>query len=115
MKQLFILLGFMWFSAAIAGERDFTRSDTSMEFCKDIVANLAEVGVIVSTKSMTKCSLLVLAGASATFERPYGDPVNVRVKSDPYRMFVTRGGKKIGTCYVLYPRRVTRQVKERDC
>lgn len=115
MKKLITLLGLAWISATIAAERDFTRSDTSLEFCKDIVANLAEVGVTVSTKSMTKCSLLILAGASATFERPYGDPLNVRVKSNPYRMFVTRGDNKIGTCYVLYPRKVTRQVKEQDC
>lgn len=115
MKKLITLLGLAWISATIAAERDFTRSDTSLEFCKDIVANLAEVGVTVSTKSMTKCSLLVLAGASATFERPYGDPLNVRVKSNPYRMFVTRGDNKIGTCYVLYPRKVTRQAKEQDC
>ena len=65
----------------------------------------------VSHKHMKKCSLLFLAGASAIFERPYGDSLNVRVKSNPYRMFVTRGDQDLGTCYVLHPRSVTRQVE----
>jgi len=115
MKKLIALLSLVLLSTTAAASRDFTRSDTSQEFCKDIVNNLTEVGVSVSHKSMTKCSILVLGGASATFERPYGDPLNVIVKSDPYRMFVTRGDNEIGTCYVLHPRKTTRKVKDKDC
>ena len=115
MKEFFILLSFLLINATSAAARDFTRSDTSQEFCKDIVDNLAEVGVSVSHKQMKKCSLLFLAGASATFERPYGDSLNVRVKSNPYRMFVTRSNQRIGTCYVLHPRRIARQIEGRDC
>ena len=115
MKDFFILLSFLLINATNATARDFTRSDTSQEFCKDIVNHLAEVGVSVSHKHMKKCSLLFLAGVSAIFERPYGDSLNVRVKSNPYRMFITRGDRHLGTCYVLHPRRVTRQVEGRDC
>ena len=115
MKYCFILISFLLINATNATARDFTRSDTSQEFCKDIVKNLAEVGVNVSHKEMKKCSLLLLAGASATFERPYGDSLNVRVKSNPYRMFVTRGDQRVGTCYVLHPRKIARQVEGRDC
>lgn len=95
--------------------RSFTSSDTSQGFCKDIVANLKEVGVSVSARSMTQCSLQVLGGATATFERSYGSALHVRVKSNPYRMFVTRGDKDVGTCYVLHPRKTTRRVEDRDC
>ncbi len=115
MKYCFILISFLLINATNAAARDFTRSDTSQEFCKDIIKNLAEVGVNVSHKQMKKCSLLLLAGASATFERPYGNSLNVRVKSNPYRMFVTRGDQLLGTCYVLYPRRIARQIEGRDC
>jgi len=102
-------------SAAVADARSFTRSDTSQEFCKDIVNNLREVGVSVSERAMSSCALQVLGGAQASFERPTGDPLNVTVKSNPYRMFVTRGESEIGTCYVLHPRKVTRKVAYRDC
>ena len=102
-------------STGFAEARSFTRSDTSQPFCKDIVANLKEVGVSVSERSMTECSLQVLGGAHATFSRPTGDPLEVTVKSNPYRMFVTRGDSDMGTCYVLHPRKVTRKVTDRDC
>ena len=102
-------------STGFTEARSFTRSDTSQPFCKDIVANLKEVGVSVSERSMTECSLQVLGGAHATFSRPTGDPLEVTVKSNPYRMFVTRGDSDIGTCYVLHPRKVTRKVTDRDC
>lgn len=102
-------------SASVADARSFTRSDTSQEFCKDIVNNLREVGVSVTERSMSACSLQVLGGAQATFERPTGDPLNVTVKSNPYRMFVTRGENEVGTCYVLHPRKVTRKVTYKDC
>ena len=115
MKKLIALLSLVLLSTTAVAARDFTRSDTSQEFCKDIVNNLAEVGVSVTHKSMTKCSLLVLGGVSASFERSYGDPLNVVVKSNPYRMFVTRGDNEIGTCYVLHPRKTTRKVKDKDC
>ncbi|MGB0252718.1 MAG: hypothetical protein ACPF96_00070 [Litorivicinaceae bacterium] len=115
MKKLVILLSWFCFSMSASAARDFTRSDTNQEFCKDIVSNLAEVGVRVSHKSMTKCALQVLGGASATFQRSYGSPVNVIVKSNPYRMFVTRGDNEIGTCYVLHPRKTRRKVEDRDC
>ncbi|MEL0322389.1 MAG: hypothetical protein VXA68_10385 [Gammaproteobacteria bacterium] len=115
MKKLIALLSVVLLSATAVAARDFTRSDTSLEFCKDIVNNLVEVGVGVSHKSMTKCSLLVLGGASASFKRSYGDPLNVVVKSNPYRMFLTRGDNEIGTCYVLHPRKTTRKVKDKDC
>jgi len=98
-----------------ANARSFTSSDTSQEFCQDIVANLKEVGVGVTARSMTECSLQVLGGATAKFERSYGTALNVRVKSNPYRMFVTRGDNDVGTCYVLHPRKTTRRVKDRDC
>jgi hypothetical protein len=102
-------------STSFAEARSFTRSDTSQPFCKDIVANLKEVGVSVSERSMTECSLQVLGGAHATFSRPTGDPLEVTVRSNPYRMFVTRGDSDMGTCYVLHPRKVTRKVTDRDC
>ena len=115
MKKLVILLSWFCFSMSASAARDFTRSDTNQEFCKDIVNNLAEVGVRVSDKSMTKCALQVLGGASATFQRSHGSPVNVIVKSNPYRMFVTRGDNESGTCYVLHPRKTRRKVEDRDC
>ncbi len=115
MKESFILLSFLLINATNATALDFSRSDPSQEFCKDIVNHLAEFGVRVSHTHMKKCSLLSLAGVSATFERPYGDSLHVRVKSKPYRMFVTRGDQLVGTCYVLHPRRVARRVEGRDC
>ena len=114
MKILVILFNCFCFSMSASAARDFTRSDTNQEFCKDIVSNLAEIGVRVSHKSMTKCALQVLGGASATFQRSYGSPVNVIVKSNPYRMFVTRGDNEIGTCYVLHPWKTRRKVEDRD-
>lgn len=114
MTHIILALSFI-VSATLAEARSFTRSDTSQEFCKDIISNLREVGVSASERSMTACSLQVLGGAQATFERPTGDPMNVTVKSNPYRMFVTRGDSKTGTCYVLHPRKVTRKVTDRDC
>ncbi len=115
MKESFILLSFLLINATNATALDFSRSDPSQEFCKDIVNHLAEFSVSVSHTHMKKCSLLSLAGASATFERPYGASLHVRVKSKPYRMFVTRGNQRVGTCYVLHPRRVARRVEGRDC
>ncbi len=100
MKKLVIFLSCFCFSMSASAARDFTRSDTNQEFCKDIVSNLAEVGVRVFHKSMTKCALQVLGGSSATFQRSYGSPVNKIVKSNPYRIFVTRGDNEIGTCYL---------------
>ena len=95
--------------------RDFPRSDTNQEFCKDIVNNLIRVGVRVSHKSMTKCALQDVGGASATSQRSYGSPVNGIVKGNPYRTFVTKGDNEIGTCYVLHPRKTRRKVEDRDC
>jgi len=115
MKKLIAIISLVLLSTTAIAGRDFTRSDTSQEFCKDIVHNLREVGVSVTHKSMTKCALLVLGGASASFERSYGEPLNVTVSSNPYRMFVTRGDNEIGTCYVLHPRKTTRKVTDRDC
>lgn len=115
MIKFSVLIGSLWLASTQAIARDFTSSNIDQEFCKDIVNNLKEVGMSVSYKSMTQCSLQVLGRASATFERSYGGLVEVRVKSDPYRMFVTRGGNDIGTCYVLHPRKVTRMVKDQDC
>ena len=115
MKKLVIFLSCFCFSMSASAARDFTRSDTNQEFCKDIVSNLAEVGVRVSHNSMTKCALQVLGGASATFQRSYGSPVNVIVKSNPYRMFVARGNNEIGTCYLLQPRKTRRKMEDRNC
>ncbi len=115
MRKLVIFLSCFCFSMSASAARDFTRSDTNQEFCKDIVSNLAEVGVRVSRKSMTKCALQVLGGASATIQRSYGSPVNVIVKSNSYRMFVARGDNEIGTCYVLHPRKTRRKMEKRDC
>ena len=115
MKKLVILLSCFYLSMSASAASGFTRSDTNQEFCRDIVSNLAEVGVRVSHKSMTKCALQVLGGASATFQRSYGSPVNVIVKSNPYRMFVRQGNNEIGTCYVLHPRKTRRKVEDRDC
>ena len=115
MIKLIVLISSLWLASTKAVAWDFTSSNMDQEFCKDITNNLQEVGVSVSHKSMTQCSLQVLGSASATVERPYGGPVKVRVKSDPYRMLVTRGDDPIGTCYVLHPRKVTRKVKDWDC
>ena len=95
--------------------RDFARSDTNQEFCKDIAGNLAEVGVRVSNRPMMQCALQVLDGASATFQRSYGSPVNVIIKRNPYRTVVTRGDNEIGTCSVLYPRATRQKVEDRNC
>ena len=115
MKKLVIFLSCFCFSMSASAASDFTRSDTNQEFCKDIVSNLAEVGVRVSHNSMTKCALQVLGGASATFQRSYGSQVNVIVKSNPYRMFVTRGDNEIGTCYLLHSRKTRRKMEDRNC
>ena len=115
MIKLIVLISSLWLASTQAIARDFTSSNIDQEFCKDIANNLKEVGVSVSQKSMTQCSLQVLGGASAAFERSYDGPVKVRVKSDLYCMFATRGDNEIGTCYVLHPRKVTRKVKDRDC
>ena len=115
MKKLVILFSCFYFSMSASAARDFTRSDTNQEFCKDIVYKLAEVGARVSHRSMTKCALQVLGGVSATLQRSYGSPVNGIVESNPYRMFVTRGDNEIGTCYVLHPRKTRRRLKDRDC
>ncbi len=48
MKKLIALLSLVLLSTTAVAARDFTRSDTSQEFCKDIVNNLAEVGVRVT-------------------------------------------------------------------
>ena len=115
MKKLVILLSCLCFGMSARAAPDFTRSDTNQEFCKNIFSNLAEVGVRISHKSMTKCALQILGGASATFQRSYGSQVNVIVKSNPYRMFVARGDNEIGTCYLLQPRKTRRKMEERDC
>ena len=115
MIKLIALISSLWLASTQAVARDFTSSNMDQEFCEDITNNLQEVGVSVSHKSMTQCSLQVLGGASATFERPYGGPVKARFKSDPYRMLVTRGGDPIGLCYVLHPRKITQKVKDWDC
>ena len=115
MKKLVILLSCFCFSMSAIAAPDFTRSDTNQEFCKDIVSNLAEVGVRVSHKSMIKCALQVLGGASASFQRAYGSPVNVIVKSNPYRTVVTRGDNEIGTCYLPHPCKKRRKVEHRGC
>lgn len=115
MKTFVILFSCFCLSMSASAARDFTRSDTNQEFCKDISGNLAEVGVRVSHKSMTECALQVLGGASVTFKRSYGSPVNIIVKSNPYRMFVTRRDQEIGTFYVLHPRKTRRKVEDRDC
>ena len=115
MKKLVILFSFPFLSMTASIARDFTRSDTNQEFCKDIVNNLTEVGIRVSHKSMTKCALQVLGGASATFQRSYGSPVNGIVKSSPYHMFVTRGDSEIGTCCLPHPHKKRRKVEHRGC
>ena len=115
MKKLVILFSCFCLSMSASAASDYARSDTNQEFCKNIFSNLAEVGVRISHKSMTKCALQVLGGASATFQRSYGSPVNVIVKSNPYRMFVARGDNEIGTCYVLHPRKTRRKMEKRDC
>ena len=115
MKKLIILLSLFCLSMSTRATSDFTRSDTNQEFCKDIVYNLVGVGVRVPQKLMTKSALQVLGGASATLQCSYGSPVNKIVKSNPYRMFVTRGDNEIGTCYVLHPRKTRRKMEKRDC
>ena len=115
MKKPDILFGWFCLSTSSSAARDFARSDTNQKSCKDIVNNLAEVGVRVSHKLMTKCALQILGGASATFQRSYGLPVNVIVTSNPYRMFVTRGDNEIGTCCVLHPHKTHRKVEDRGC
>mgnify|MGYP001267858164 CR=1 FL=1 len=115
MKKLVILLSCFCFSMSAIAAPDFTRSDTNQEFCKDIVYKLAEVGVRVSHKSMTKCALQDVGGASATSQRSYGSPLNGIVKSSPYRTVVTRGDNEIGMCYGLHPRKTRRKMEDRDC
>ena len=115
MKKLVILLSYFCLSMNASAARDFTRSDTNQEFCKDIVYKLAEVGARVSHRSMTKCALQVLGGVSATLQRSYGSPVNEIVESNPYRMFVTRGDYEIGTCYLPHSCKKRRKVEHRGC
>ncbi len=115
MKKLVIIVSCFCIGMSASVARDLTRSDTNQEFCKDIVNNLAEVGVRVSRKSMTKCRLQVHGSASATFQLSYGSPVNGIVKSSPYRMFVTRGDNEIGTCYLPHPCKKRRKVEDRGC
>ena len=114
MKESFILLSLLLINVTNATAHDFTRSYTSQAFCKDIVNNLAEFGVSVSPEHMEKCSLLFLAGSSATFERPYGDLLDVRVKSNPYQMSVTHSNQRVGNSCVLHPRKVARHFEGRD-
>jgi hypothetical protein len=115
MVNLIVLISSLVLASPQVVGQDFTSSNINREFCKDIASNLKEVGVTVSYKSMTRCSLQVFGGAVATFDRSNGNPVNVIVKSNPYRMFITRGDNDIGTCYVLHPKKVRRKVKGRDC
>ena len=115
MRKLVILLSCVCLSMSALAARDFTRSDTNQEFCKDTVNNLAGVGIRVSQKSMTKCALQVLGGASATFQRSYDSPVNGIVKGNPYRMVVTRGDNEIGTCYLPHPCKKRRKMEHRGC
>ena len=114
MIKLVIFLSRYCLSMSASAARAFTRSDTNQEYCTYTVGNLAEVGVRVSHKSMTKCALQVLDGASASFQRSYGSPVNVIVNSNPYRIFVTRGHNESSTCYVVRPRKTRRKVEDRD-
>ena len=70
MKKLVIFLSGFCLSMNAKAARDFTRSDTNQEFCKDIVNNLIRVGVRVSHKSMTKCALQVLAAPQQHLSAP---------------------------------------------
>ena len=115
MKKLVILFSCFFLSISASAARDFMRSDTNQKFCKDIVNSPAEVGVRVSHKSMTKCALQAIGGASAIFQRSYGSPVNGIVKSNPDRMFMTRGDSEIGTCYLPHPCKKRRKVERRGC
>lgn len=115
MKKLVILFGWLCLSTSSSAARDFPRSDPNQKSFKDIVNNLAAVGVRVSLKLMTKRALQILGGASATFQHSHSLPVNVIVASNPYRMFVTRGDNEIGTCYVLHPHKTRRKVEDRGC
>ena len=115
MKILVILLSYFCFSMSASAARDFARSDTNQEFCKDIVYNPVGVGVCVSHKLMTKCALQVLGGASATLQCSYGSPVNKIVSSNPYRTVVTRGDNEIGTCCLPHPCKKRRKVEHRGC
>ena len=115
MKKLVIFLSGFCLSMNAKAARDFPQSDTNQEFCKDIVNNLIRVGVRVSHKSMTKCALQDVGGASATSQRSYGSPVNGIVKSNPYRTVVTRGDNEIGTCYLPHPCKKRRKVEHRGC
>ena len=114
MNKLSVLIGSLWLASTQAIARDFTSSNINQEFCKDIAKLSESVGVSMSHKSMKQCSLQDRGGAPATFERAYDGSVNVRVSSNPYCMFVTRGDNDVGTYHVLHPRKVMRKVKDWD-
>lgn len=69
----------------------------------------------MSVKSMTQCLLQILGRISANFNRFYGSSIEVRVKSDLYRMSVTHGDNDLGTGYVLHLRKVKQKSKDRQC
>jgi hypothetical protein len=98
-----------------AGARDFTKNDPTQPFCQDALSILKEFGISVSTSDMTTCSLRVLGGVYLEFDRPTGRTLEVEVKSDPYRMFVTENAATLGRCLRLNPRSIERNVRERDC
>ena len=115
MKKLVIFGSCFCLSMSASAFRDFMRTDTNQELCKDTVNNQAEVGARVSRNSTTKCALQVLGGASATLQRSYGSPMNGIIKSHPFGMFVTRGDNEIGTYYLRHPCKKRRKVEDRGC
>ena len=115
MKKLVIPVSCFGLSMSASAASDFTRSDTNQDLRKDIVNNLAKIGVRVSRKAMTKCALQFLGSASATIQCSFGSPVSGIVKSNPYRMFATRSYNEIGTCYLPQPVKKRGQVEDRGC
>ena len=95
--------------------RDFTKNDPTQPFCQDALSILKEFGISVSASQMTTCSLRVLGGVYLEFDQPTGRSLEVEVKSDPYRMFVTENAATLGRCLRLNPRSIERNVGERDC
>jgi len=95
--------------------REFTKNDPTQPICQDAIAILKEFGIQPSIASMEVCSLRVFGGVYLKFRSPDGRTLDVEVKSDPYRMFVTENDAALGRCLRLNPRSVTRNVNERDC
>ncbi|NBS11332.1 MAG: hypothetical protein EBS77_01495 [Gammaproteobacteria bacterium] len=115
MWKRYLLCAVILTGALNAQARDFTSNDTSQPFCQDALSILKEFGISVSASSMTTCSLRVLGGVYLEFDRPTGRSLEVEIKSDPYRMFVTENNASIGRCLRLNPRSIERNVRERDC